>query len=77
MCMYPMSKEASWMIKAINIYSLVMMQTLKVTRFTILILGRQSLVEMSYSMKKKSGIRDNRMKTTTFLHTSKKMIWSI
>ena len=64
MCMYLMSKEASWMIKARNTSSLIMMRTLKATSFTILLLGRQSSVEMSYSMKE-NGIGDNIMKITT------------
>ena len=65
MCTYLMRKEASWMIKARNTSSFVVMRTLKATSFTILLLGRQSSVEISYSMKKENGIGDNIMKTTT------------
>ena len=74
MCTYLMSKEESWMIKARNTSSLVVMRTLKATSFTILLLGRQSSVEISYLMKKENRIGDNIMNTTTSFHTSKKMI---
>ena len=77
MCTYLTNNEASWMTKDINTSSLVVMHTLKAKSFTILILGRQSSSEMSYSKKKNNGIGDNIMKTTTSFHTSKKMIWSI
>ena len=77
MCIYLMSKEESRMIKAKNTSSLVMIQTQKAISFTILLLGRQSSVEMSYSMKKENRIGDNRMKTTNSFHTSQKMIWSL
>ena len=59
MCTYLMRKEASRMIKERNTSSLVVMRTLKATSFTILLLGRQSSVEISYSMKKENGLWDN------------------
>ena len=77
MCTYPTNKEASWMTKARNTSSLVLMRTLKATSFTILILGIQSLTEMSYSMNKENGIRGQHNEEYNFLPTSEKMIWSI
>ena len=57
-------------------FSLVTTPTRKATSYTIQILGRQSLIEMSYLMKKENGTRDHMMKTTTFSRTLKKKTWS-
>ena len=53
MCTYLISKEVSWMTKARSTSLLVTTLTPKVISSTILILERQSLVEMSYLMKKR------------------------
>lgn len=56
-------------------YSSAMTQIQKATNFTILILRRQLLVEMSYLMKKENGIGRNATKSTSFL-ASKIRVWS-
>ncbi|PNX67678.1 hypothetical protein L195_g063632 [Trifolium pratense] len=64
------------MTKVKSTSSLVTMPTPKAISSIVLIRGRLSLVEMSFSMKKESGIGKQVMRTTTSFHNLKKMMWN-
>src|SRR6266487_6389754 len=72
MHMYQTRKEANWMTKVKSTSSLVMTATPKATSSIILIRGRLSSVEMSFSMKKENGIGDLVMKIATSFQNLKK-----